>query len=62
MMSEDALRRELLERGFHPTDERSDTGTVWSNGKGKWVQVPDSDGGTYPDGMLDDLLEIIGSD
>src|SRR5687768_7496233 len=56
-VSEDQVRERLENLGYKPTNKRTATGRFWKNQEhGRHLLVPNSDHGTYPQWMIDDLV------
>lgn len=66
MISQPVVSREQLEERLEaldcePTGIRLETGELWKAASGRHFIVPDSIQGYYPDWLLWDLEEIIGT-
>ena len=61
VLTEADVHTALSDRGFKPTDVRTNTGRFWVHASSEQhIQVPDSLEGYYPDWMLWDLMARIG--
>ncbi len=59
IFSAEEFYEELKKRGLEPTEIRTKTGRLWKDGKGWYISVPDH-GDSYPESVLDRLLEQVG--
>ena len=59
MIPAEEFFQELRKRGLEPTEIRTKTGRLWKDGRGWYVSVPEH-ADTYPDSVLDRILERIG--
>ena len=59
ILTREEFQFELRKRGLMPTKVKTDTGRLWRTDRGQIISVPEH-AETYPDTVLDALLEQIG--
>src|SRR5580704_19469400 len=56
-VSEDQVHERLTDLGYKPTSNTMATGRFWKNQEhGRHLLVPNSDHGTYPSWLIEDLI------
>lgn len=60
-MEEEELYEALRRKGYEPTGSVTSTGAWWRHrDSGSLIQVPDSDGGIYPNWLLEEIERQVG--
>lgn len=60
VLPEDVVIKVLRLNGFKPTGQKTNTGSIWENREGRYLLVPNSVEGFYPNSLLEIVEKVIG--